>query len=157
MIPTRLKAKLPRHLSYPIGAGAISEALAGAPHVEAFTVMFWDAAVWPASEFRRRLSERLPYVVMGASYSPASGPGLVGSDRMVQDGWYEEKWELRVNPVLPEFRHPANRLLREEGLPAIVRWLKSSGRAGWTATWHRIDLVFDPAEGSLASQECSGV
>ena len=32
MIPTHYKAKLPKNLSYPHGAQAIGEALAGAPH-----------------------------------------------------------------------------------------------------------------------------
>jgi hypothetical protein len=157
MIPTRLKARLPRQLSYPVGAEAISEALAGAPHVEAFSVTFWDEAVWPASEFRRLLLERLPYKVMTAEYQPTRKPGISASDHMVQIGWYDEKWELSVYPVRSEFRQLANRLLREVGLPAIVTWLRSSGRAGWSANWHRIELVFSPADGSIASQESNGV
>ena len=32
MIPTPYKAKLPKNLSYPLGAQAISEALASDPH-----------------------------------------------------------------------------------------------------------------------------
>ena len=32
MIPTHYKVMLPKNLSYPLGAQAISEALAGAPH-----------------------------------------------------------------------------------------------------------------------------
>ena len=60
-------------------------------------------------------------------------------------------------PVSSSSRPLANRLLRGEGLPAIVTWLKSSGRAGWTATCHRIELVFNPTDESLASQESSGV
>ena len=32
MIPTHYKAKLPKNLSYPLGAQAISEAPASAPH-----------------------------------------------------------------------------------------------------------------------------
>jgi hypothetical protein len=157
MIPTRLKAKLPRHLSYPIGAGPISEALAGVPHFEALFVTFRDEAVWPASEFRRLLAERLPYKVMAAEYQPARKPGISGSDHMVRSGWYEEKWELRVYPVLAEFRPLANRLLRGEGLPAIVAWLKSSDWAGWITTWQRIELMFNPTDESLTSQVSGGV
>lgn len=157
MIPTRLKAKLPRHLSYPIGAKAISEALADAPHVGPLSVTFWDQAVWPASEFRRLLSERLPYKIMEAVYQPASKPGISASHSMIERGWYYEKWELRVYSVLSEFRHAANRLLREQGLPAVALWLKSSDRAGWVERCQRVDLVFNPTDESLTIQESSGV
>lgn len=157
MIPTRLRAKLPRHLSYPVGAGVISDALAGAPHVDALSATFWDRAAEPASEFRRLLLKRLPYTVMAAEYRPARKPGISASDQMVKDGWYDEKWELTVYPVLAEFRPLANRLLRAEGLPAIVAWLRSSGRPGWIATWQRIELAFNPTDGSIASKASSGV
>lgn len=157
MIPTRHKAKLPRHLSYPVGAGSISEALAGVPHFEALSVTFWDEAAWPASEFRRLLAGRLPYKVMAAEYQPARKAGISGSDHMVQLGWYEEKWELKVYPVLVELRPLANRLLRGEGLPAIVKWLKTSDRSGWITTWQRVELMFSPTDESLTSQVTSGV
>ncbi len=156
MIPTRLKAKLPGHLSYPVGAAAISGMLAGVPHVEALSITFWDEAVWPGSEFRRLLAGRLPYTVMTAAYRPASRPGLSGSGDMVRTGWFAEKWELSVYPVLAEFRPLANRLLRAEGLPAIVAWLRSSNRAGWVARWQRIDFSFRPTDELLSRRESSG-
>lgn len=157
MIPTRVKAKLPRNLSYPIGAEALGEELAGAPHAESLSVTFRDEAVWPNSEFRRLLTERLPYRILAAEFRPARGPGLIASNDMLERGWFDESWQLTVYPVLSEFRHVANRLLREEGLPAIVRWLRSSGRAGWSTRSQRIELVFGPADTSLAAQENSGV
>lgn len=156
MIPTRYKARLPRHLSYPLGAEAISEALAGAPHVEALSLTFSNEPVWPAAEFRRLLGGRLPYNVMAAEYRPARKPGLSASSAMVQRGWYDETWELKVYPVLAELRHLANRLLHEEGLPAVVTWLQSSGRAGWAATSQRIELAFDSAGEALACRERHG-
>jgi hypothetical protein len=157
MIPTRLKARLPRYLSYPVGAEAISGALVGARHIEALSVTFNDQAVWPASEFRRLLVERLSYRVMAAEYRPTRKPGIGAADFMVRRGWYDERWELVVYPVLAEFRHLTNRLLLEEGMPAIATWLKSSGRSGWNASWHRIELWFDPVAGSIAARESDGV
>lgn len=157
MILTRLKAKLPRHLSYPVGAEAISEALADEPHVASLSVTFWDQAVWPASEFRRLLNERLPYRIMIVEFRPERGPGLIGSAAMIEDGWYDERWELRVYPVLAEFRSTANRLLREQGLPAVSRWLRSSRRAGWLTVPQWVESVFDPTKDALAVREGSGV
>jgi hypothetical protein len=157
LIPTRYKARLPRHLSYPVGAESISEALAGIPHFESFSLRFSAEAVWPASEFRRLLVEQLPYCVMAAEHRPRSKPGLGAADHMVQAGWYDEKWELRVNPVLSRLRQTANQLLREVGMPAIAAWMNSSGQEGWRTRSHRIELVFSPADGSLATRRSDGV
>lgn len=157
MIPTSFKAKLPRGLSYPVGAEAISEALAGAPHIEALSVTFHESAVGPASEVRRLLVERLPHKVMAAEYQPRRKPGISAADFMIQHGWYDERWDLFVYSVQTKFRHLVNRLLHEEGLPAIETWLKSSGRSGWKMSWHRIELWFDPAAGCIAARESAGV
>ncbi|WP_165071412.1 hypothetical protein [Paludisphaera rhizosphaerae] len=157
MIPTTYRAKLPRGLSFPIGAEAVSQALVGTPRFEALSLTFWDQAVWPASKFRRLLEERSPYKVMTAEFHPARKPGVSAAEYMIQSGWYDEKWELFAYPVLAEFRHPANRLLRETGLPAVASWLKSSDRAGWTATWRRIELIFNPVDESLTPQTSHGV
>ena len=62
---------------------------------------------------------------------PASRPGYSGATSMVERGWYEAKWELRVIPVPRPQRAIAGALLRTQGLPAVVEWLRSSGRAGW--------------------------
>jgi hypothetical protein len=157
MIPTRYRDKLPREQSYPVGAGAISEAQADAPHVEALSVAFQDQAVWHASEFRRILSERQPYRILEASFRPASKPGISASKHMIELGWYDEVWEIQVYPVLAEFRHRANRLLIEQGLPGIARWLRSSDRSGWVERSHRVELIFIPVEESLVVREHHGV
>ena len=157
MIPTRLKAELPRRLSCPVGAEAISGALAGVSHVEPLSVAFLDRAGRSASEFRRLRSRLAPYKIMEAVDQPARKPGISAAHFMVEAGWYDEKWELLVYPVLSECRHTANRLLREQGMPAVVRWLKSSDRAGWVERSRRVELVFSPADASLAIQESRGV
>jgi hypothetical protein len=99
MTPTRHKSKLPKALSWPLGAEAISAGLADAPHAADLTLSFSDSPVWPASAFQRPLRESLPYAVLVAEYRPPSSPGYGGATFMVERGWYEAKWELRVNPV----------------------------------------------------------
>jgi hypothetical protein len=157
MIPTQYKAKLPRHLSYPIGAEALTEGLADAPHAESFSVSFRDEAVWPASRFQQLLAQQHPYKVLVAEYRPPQKPGYIGPQSLVESGWYDEKWQLTVYPVLRELRHRASCLLREQGLPLVVQWLRSSASTGWLTRDHRIELVFNPAEETLSSQESSGV
>ena len=47
MIPTRYKSKLPGDLSYPLGAQAVSEALAGVPQFDALTLTFHGSILRP--------------------------------------------------------------------------------------------------------------
>lgn len=157
MIPTRGKAKLPKHLSYPIGAEALTEGLAGAPHAEALTVSFWGTPVWPGSRFQLALAEEQPYVVLTAKHEPARKPGYGGAQFLVESGWYDEKWELTVYPVIRDLRHLANRLLKDQGLSLIVEWLRSSRQAGWDDRQQRIELVFNPTEGTITGKFVNGV
>jgi hypothetical protein len=156
MIPTRHKAKLPRYLSYPIGAQALTEALASAPRAEAFTVSFWGKPVWPDSRFRRDLAEQHPYTILVAEYRPREKPGYGGCRSLAEKGWYDEKWQLTVYPVVRELRHLANRLLLDRGLPLVVEWLRSSQRAGWVSRTQRIELVFHPAAELVSANEVTG-
>lgn len=157
MIPTRHKARLPKSLSWPLGAEAISAALADAPHVADLTLSFADSPVWPASEFQRLLRESRPYPLLVAQYRPASKPGYGGMTALVERGWFEAKWELQVNPVPRADRAAAAAALRETGLPAVAEWLRSSGRAGWEGRAHRLALVFSRAGGTLTPEFTEGV
>jgi hypothetical protein len=157
VIPTRFKEKLPKLQSYPIGAEALSDGLANAPHADSFTVSFSGTPVWPDSRFQSVLAENHPYGILLASYEPAHKPGYIGANWMVERGWYGERWQIAVYPVLRELRHLANRLLREQGLVLVVEWLRSSEQAGWLVRQQRIELIFNPTEESIAAQKTSGV
>ncbi len=157
MIPTKYKAKLPKPLSHPIGAKALTEGLADAPHAEGLTVSFWGKPVWPGSRFQNALAEQHPYVVLVARYEPAQRPGYGGAQSLIEGGWFDEKWVLTVYPVIPKLRHLANRLLREQGLPLVAEWLRSSRQPGWTARQQEIELVFNPTEGAISARTSSGV
>jgi hypothetical protein len=157
MIPTRYKSNLPKTLSWPLGAEAISMALADAPHAGDLSLSFAGSPVWPASAFRRLLRESRPYAVLVAEYRPRRRPGYTGAASHVERGWYEARWELTVNPVPRGLRATAGALLRERGLPAVAEWLRSSGQTGWESRHHRIELVFAPADGTLTPQLTEGV
>lgn len=153
MIPTRLKKKLPRRLSYPVGAQELSERLQGTPHVEALELVFWDRPNWSALEFQRWLRERTPYTILQGEFQPKRSPGVSGCNSFVERGWYDEKWEITVYPVLQELRHLAHQLLRSEGLEYLARWVKGSLAKGWLLRRHRCELIFSPAEETIAVRE----
>jgi hypothetical protein len=156
MIPTQYKSKLPRHLSYPIGAEALTEGLVGAPHAEMLRVGFFDRPGNWHSEFQQTITQKQPYAILIAEHKPSRKPGYCGAQFMIDRGYYAEHWELTVYPVLRELRHVANGLLREQGLPAVVEWLRTSDRAGWRSSKQSIELIFNPVEETLVSQVRSG-
>ena len=147
MIPTDFKSKLPKFVSYPIGAEALSAGLAGAPYVDSFSLQF----VGPSLCFQRIVVERLPCTIFSAKYNPSHKMGQRGC------GFVDEEWVIAVFPVLRELRHLANCLLREQGLAWVVEWLRSSHEPGWLEQEHRIELIFNPTEESITKQTISGV
>lgn len=157
MIPTRYKAKLPKTLSYSLGAQAISEALADAPHAGDFTLSFSDIPVWPASEFQRRLREGEAYRVLVAEYVRVHKPGYYGAKALIERGRYEAHWVLSVYPVRRELRHTVAELLRAHGLPAVSEWLRSSNAAGWEGHRHQLRVLFRSADGVLLVEREDGI
>jgi len=53
LIPTLYKTRLPREFSYPIGAEALSEQLAGVPQFSEFRICFSDVVSAWKSKFSR--------------------------------------------------------------------------------------------------------
>jgi hypothetical protein len=157
MIPTRHKSKLPKTLSWPVGAEAISAGLADVPHAADLSLWFGDSPVWPASAFQRLLRESRPYAVLVVEYHPASGPNYSRPNALVEGGFYDTSWELRVNPVPRHLRSTVGRLLRECGLATVAEWLRASTRAGWEVRYHRLELVFAPTERTLSPQAVDGM
>jgi hypothetical protein len=157
MIRTASKTKLPKTLSYPLGAAAISEALAEARHVNELSLRFYGQPVWPASEFQRILKDGLPYRILNVWYLPPTRPGYSGPNTLVESGWYGGRCALSVYPVRRELRSLAGEALRRRGLPAVVEWLKSSDVAGWESRQHELDLVFSPQDGALVTECRDGV
>jgi hypothetical protein len=155
LIPTRYKSKLGKHLSYPVGAQEISAALAGAPHVDALSLTFFAHPGVLVSPFQRALRERLTYAVLKAEYHSARKPGLSAAAFVIEGGWYDERWELTVYPVLRELRYVANRLLHERGFPALALWLRKAQGQARGMLEERLELVFNPAEQSLEANESS--
>ena len=155
MIQTRWKAKIPQTLSWPVGAEAITAGLGDVPHVADLSLWFTEGVTRPASAFQRVMRESLPYTLFVAEYRPAERPSYTEGTilRRLADelGWDEAKWELRVSPVPRSWRAVAGAAIRDVGLPAVAGWLRSSGRAGWELRRHRMELVFAPADGTLAA------
>jgi hypothetical protein len=100
-------------------------------------------------EFQQMRNDRSPYPVVQAEYRPAQKPGLSAAAFMIAAGWYDERWQLTVYPVLRRLRHLANGLLHEQGFPALRLWLDRAREASRGMSVQKIEMVLDPAQGSL--------
>jgi hypothetical protein len=143
MIPTEFKQRLPKHLSYPIGAEALSEALVDAPNLEAIT-LFFGTSSWPVSSTKRAITDGMPHNILVAEFWPANYRGS------------NENWFLHVCAVPRDLRHLVNRLLREQGLPHLAGWLRASLRPDWRSRHQKLVLKFIPMEESITADETSG-
>lgn len=157
MIPTRFKAKLPKTLSWPVGAEAVTAGLDGVRHATECRLWFSDSPVWRASEFQKTLREAQPYPVLVAEYCPPLRIPYGGSKAMDALGMYDAKWQVQVNPVPRAWRARVGALLREQGLPLMADWMQSFKGDGWQQRHHRLELVYAPIEGTLSKRFCEGV
>jgi hypothetical protein len=147
MIPTKMKSKLPKTLSYPIGAEAISAALADVPQYGDFALHFSDTPVWPGAEFRRCLQLGLPYPVLRIEHKPKRKPGYAAADFTIERGWYDSRWEVTIYPVLRELKRTVAELLLSEAFPEAVRLLKLWADDEWAM--RRLVYSFNAAEATL--------
>ena len=102
LIPTLYKNKLPRELSFPVGAEILSEQLVGVPRFSEFRVCFSDSISAWKSKFRRILAEGTDYEIVSASL------GLP---------------KIMVYPVKRELRHQVREALLSDGLPKLRGWM----------------------------------
>lgn len=140
LIPTRYRAKLRKGWSYPIGAEAISLALADTPQARGLEISFHSgnartedgpgdvAAVW----FRRWEKSR-------------SAPAFLARN-------YEPGWGLYVYSVPSPERHTIREQLLTAGLPRIRAWLLEPRPDNWHFGRHELTLSSTPDEGLSARE-----
>jgi hypothetical protein len=157
VIPTQYKSKLSKTLSWPVGAQTVTDGLGDAPHAAECTLWFCGSPVDRASEFQRMLREARPYAVLVAEYRPEIRMPYTRSKAMEDQGLYEARWEIHINPVPRAWRANVGTLLRERGFPAVSAWLRSFRGDGWQAQYHRLELVFAPTEGTLSQRTSNGL
>jgi len=120
IIPTLSRAKISHHLSYPIGAAAISSALASTTQLAELKLHFYFwSDLWLRSGHYEFL--RVEYL---NNAQPAKEWPI--SDLHQRPAQY--RWEIVVQPVPRVNRHRVNKYVLESALPEIRSWL--SERAG---------------------------
>jgi hypothetical protein len=148
IVPTRYKAKLPGDLSFPLGAQAVSEALAGVPQFDTLTLAFSG----PPRAFRDTLKAAKPYTVLWVSFTRMT-ISLSSPRSFIEEGLIGRKWEVDVYPVLRQHRHAVRTALLEHALPRARRWLADPRAASWQFGHRHVEFLFNPDDGSVSLKE----
>jgi hypothetical protein len=117
-LPTLYKARLPRFLSYPLGAQKISEALVEVRE-------FAPIGIWFTNNAKRDHGTQRPYEVLEGSYTRESN--TVSESRMsIEQGWNRPKWSVTVQAVPRELKHEIQVILLNHALPRLKAWFIAS-------------------------------
>jgi hypothetical protein len=115
IIPTLSKAKISRHLSYPIGAERISVALAATPQLLMLKLHFYSGLSsglrWKYYEFLR------------AEYLNQASPSAEWPISSLYNRPPQYRWEIVVQPVPRIMRHRIKQYIADSALPQIAQWL----------------------------------
>jgi len=117
LIPTRFRSKIAHTHSYPIGAEAISTALAGVPQFELLELTFSTTWAFQAAATKYSLLH-VKYQKRGSLFS--------ASNTMVARGDLEAKWSIHVCPVPRSQRHAVQSKLLVSGLSTVRTWLNAN-------------------------------
>ena len=150
IIPTSYRAKIPKTLSYPLGAKTISEALAGVPQFDYLNINF------RRSRLAGHPATKIPYQVMEARYSGPSH-SFSASKSMIEKGYYSPTWEITVLTVPRSLRHLLQGKLVAEALPAIREWLTTNPHSGEREGGHTLTFGFDELKNELTCNEESSI
>ncbi len=142
LIPTRYKQKVFHTHSWPIGAEAMSKALAGIPQFDQLELTF--AATWAFQ------SAATKYAVMHVRYQRRLRSFSDGNAGSAHD-LMELGWGLHICPIPRSQRHAIQTRLIEEGLPLAKKWLTDNtagNRPGKTS----ISLFYDEEQGTMTHE-----
>lgn len=139
MLKTRAKSKIGKHLSYPIGAEAISQFVGAIPQAEKVGICFLDSPTGWASDFNKTLRDFEAYPILRCQFTYDPLP-YVGVNSNIS-------WEILVYPVKRELKADARKALFLCGLPELKTFLYQTAiYAGRRTIANHIAFKFDPIE-----------
>jgi hypothetical protein len=132
VFPTQFKSPILQTLSYPVTAKEVSEAFADVPQADKLVITFFN--------YQRIKDRGKPRLVLTVGYS--------GSERQRGPGASPE-WKIAVRPVQRSMRHDVNRLIVEQAIPAMRKWLTDRKNLCSRYGGQHISAVFDESTRSL--------
>jgi hypothetical protein len=132
-------------LAYPIGAEVISEALIGVPQFKDLTVSFMPYNFAFASDFQEARKQNKPYKIFEVSMIHID-KHLSSPKQFIEDGFYDENWEIHVYAVPRELKSTAKQLLLNEALPKAKIWLETPHTENWKFGRKYFRVLFNEKE-----------
>ena len=147
IIPTKFKSKLPQRLSFPIGAETLSEALLSVPQFEKLTATFFYYS--KANDFPK---ESVEFSVIEVKFRNLKS-NQNSPQQFIDEGFYEETWEITVKPVPRELKQKIKQHLVAEGLPKIREWLSMERQASWLEGRKSLEVSYNKIADVLMNKE----
>lgn len=147
-IPTKYKSKLPNDFSYPIGAELISEVLVGVPQFEKLVISFSSYHFAFTSDFQRARKEKQPYQVFRLTMTHIL-KGLSSPNQFIEDGFYNENWEIHIYPVPRKLKSVAKELLLDAVLPQAKEWMEKPRTEIWLTGRKEFKAFFKENESQI--------
>ena len=151
-IPTTYRGKIRTGLSYPLGAEAISEALKEVRQLEELELSFHSSYALRASQSEKALRRREAIPVVTVSFRVYE-VGLTGSNTLLNEGLYDDRWSLTVYPVPSPDRRAAQDALLDRGLPIVREWLMRPRSQTWLQGSKGLVLILDLDSATVSSSE----
>ena len=143
MIPTIYKEKIPKMLSYPIGAEALSIALAGTPQIEHLSIYFYgDFKIDKTKEIKKT------YSILEVEYT-FDFPDRNAPNKWIASGYYSPKWKITVNAVPCELKSEVRNLLEIKAFPQLTKWMLDNQKIHGRHENAAIVFKFDESAGEL--------
>jgi hypothetical protein len=123
VIPTLSRSRIPRNLSYPIGAEAISEELALVPQFSELQLIFFLNKFDIDIRSGRGRFEQPSYEFIRVEYLKDAKPGGDWPIRRLYGRPPRSRWGIVVQPVSRVLWHRISEYIIESTLPIIRDWL----------------------------------
>ena len=152
LIPTKQKFKLSKTMAYPIGAETVSEAFAGVPQFEHLKIYFTTTNFVFVSDFKEVRKQKQFYKIFEVSMiHPIKS--LTSPKRFIEEGFYNENWEIHVYSVPSELKSITKKLLSIEGLPKAKNWLELPRTETWKTGRKYFQVLFNEAESRISIKQ----
>jgi hypothetical protein len=154
VMTTRYKEKLPGHLSYPVGLELLAADLGQVSQADELSVNFhMHAGRATDIEHKRRNGEHYP--VLAARFRHFR-LGYSEDNELREQGFYDPAWEIVVYAVSRQNRAAARKLLLEQGIPAVIAWLRTPRTDTWLQGRKEITVCFNEKDLSLIVEAHGG-
>lgn len=137
LIETRSRTRLPRGLTYPVGAEVVSAALEGIPQYDRLVLNFYQ----PTSLHKVSDWETGPFLVLSLRYQ---------EQHLVYDrrNWSVDVWAVPAG-IAPRVRP----LLTDEGFRAAREWMTADHPPIWFQSWKNLSMHYQDEDDRLFWRE----